>query len=85
MKKIETLKDLKKFAHEAHDALGEDSAFEKLLKVLVEYGMNEDKAAQMIADCIDEQYKLDEIAEKFSEIYHNAKETIINDGREYKA
>lgn len=56
--------------------LEEDSAFETLLKVLVDYGMDEEKAAQMIADCIDEQYELDEISTKFANIYSEAKNDI---------
>ena len=56
--------------------LEEDSAFEKLLKVLVDYGMNEESAAQMIADCIDEQYELDNIKNQLSNIYQEAKNEI---------
>ena len=58
------------------EKLNEDSAFETLLKVLVDYGMDEEKAAQMIADCIDEQYELDEISTKFAGIYSEAKNDI---------
>ena len=61
---------------EAECKLEGDSAFEKLLRVLVEYGMNEDDAAQMIADCIDEQYELDDIRDQLSCIYQEAKETV---------
>ena len=62
---------LEMIINDAELKLEEDSAFEKLLKVLVDYGMDEEKAAQMIADCIDEQYELDEISTKFiiSNIY----------------
>jgi len=56
--------------------LEEDSAFEKLLKVLVDYGMDEEKAAQMIADCIDEQYELDNIKNQLSNIYQEAKNEL---------
>ena len=58
------------------EKLNEDSAFETLLKVLVDYGMDEEKAAQMIADCIDEQYELDEISTKFADIYSETKNDI---------
>ena len=58
------------------EKLNEDSAFETLLKVLVDYGMDEKKAAQMIADCIDEQYELDEISNSFANIYSEAKNNI---------
>ena len=58
------------------EKLNEGSAFETLLKVLVDYGMDEEKAAQMIADCIDEQYELDEISTKFADIYSKAKNDI---------
>ena len=58
------------------EKLDEDSAFETLLKVLVDYGMDEEKAAQMIVDCIDEQYELDEISTKFADIYSEAKNDI---------
>ena len=69
----------KKFQMIINDAdlkLEEDSAFEKLLKVLVDYGMDEEKAAQMIADCIDEQYELDNIRDQFSGIYQEAKNQL---------
>lgn len=69
----------KKFHTIINDAdlkLEEDSAFEKLLKVLVDYGMDEEKAAQMIADCIDEQYELDNIKNQLSNIYQEAKNEI---------
>ena len=69
----------KKFQMIINDAdlkLEEDSAFEKLLKVLVNYGMDEEEAAQMIADCIDEQYELDEISNSFANIYSEAKNNI---------
>ena len=58
------------------EKLNDDSAFETLLKVLVTYGMDEEKAAQMIADCIDEQYELDQISTKFADIYSEAKNDI---------
>ena len=58
------------------EKLNGDSAFETLLKVLVDYGMDEEKAAQMIADCIHEQYELDEISTKFADIYSEAKNNI---------
>ena len=58
------------------EKLNEDSAFETLLKVLVDYGMDEEKAAQMIADCIDEQYELDNIRDQFSGIYQEAKNQL---------
>ena len=69
----------KKFQIIINDAdlkLEEDSAFEKLLKVLVDYGMDEEEAAQMIADCIDEQYELDNIRDQFSGIYQEAKNKL---------
>lgn len=69
----------KKFQMIINDAdlkLEEDSAFEKLLKVLVDYGMDEEKAAQMIADCIDEQYELDNIKIQLSSIYQEAKNEL---------
>ena len=69
----------KKFQMIINDAdlkLEEDSAFEKLLKVLIDYGMDEGKAAQMIADCIDEQYELDNIRDQFSGIYQEAKNQL---------
>ena len=69
----------KKFQMIIDDAdlkLKEDSAFEKLLKVLVNYGMDEEEAAQMIADSIDEQYELDEISNSFANIYSEAKNNI---------
>lgn len=62
--------------NDAELKLDKDSAFEKLLKVLVNYGMSEQDAAQMIADCIDEQYELDEISTKFAGIYSEAKNNI---------
>ena len=58
------------------EKLNEDSAFETLLKVLVDYGMKEEKAAQMIADCIDEQYELDSIQQQFIGIYQEAKNEL---------
>ena len=69
----------KKFRMIINDAdlkLEEDSAFEKLLKVLIDYGMDEEKAAQMIADCIDEQYELDNIRDQFSGIYQETKNEL---------
>ena len=69
----------KKFQMIINDAdlkLEEDSAFEKLLKVLVNYGMDEENAAQMIADCIDEQYELDNIKNQLSNIYQEAKNEL---------
>ena len=69
----------KKFQMIINDAglkLEEDSAFEKLLKVLVDYGMDEEEAAQMIADCIDEQYELDNIKNQLSNIYQEAKNEL---------
>ena len=69
----------KKFQMIINDAdlkLEEDSAFEKLLKVLIDYGMDEEKAAQMIADCIDEQYELDNIRDQFSGIYQETKNEL---------
>ena len=63
----------KNLIEESKEQLSEDSAFETLLKVLVSYGMDEKKAAQMIADCIDEQYELDEILNSFANIYSEAK------------
>lgn len=69
----------KKFQTIINDAdlkLEEDSAFEKLLKILVDYGMDEEKAAQMIADCIDEQYELDNIKDQLSNIYQEAKNEL---------
>ena len=69
----------KKFQIIINDAdlkLEEDSAFEKLLKVLVDYGMDEEEAAQMIADCIDEQYELDNIKNQLSNIYQEAKNEL---------
>lgn len=65
--------------------LEEMPAFEKLLQALVSYGMDENKAAQMIADCINEQYELDKIAETLHDAYQDAKEVVINNGNEYKA
>ena len=73
----------KKFQTIINDAdlkLEEDSAFEKLLKVLVDYGMDEEKAAQMIADCIDEQYELDNIKDQLSSIYQEAKNELEQTG-----
>ena len=61
---------------ECEEKLQGDSAFEKLLKVLVDFGMNVDDAAQMIADCIDEQYELDGVRDKLSSVYQDAKEAI---------
>ena len=85
MTKINNVDDLKKLAHEANSNLDEESAFERLLKVLTDYGMNEDEAAQMIADCIDEQYALDAVADKFNNVYQDAKEVIINYGQKFDA
>jgi len=62
------------------EKLSGDSAFEKLLKVLVDYGMDENLAAEMIVDCIDEQYELDEISTKFASIYSEAKNDISPKG-----
>jgi len=61
------------------DKLSSDSAFEKLLKVLVDYGMDENLAAEMIADCIDEQYELDEIKNDLSNAYQEAKDKSVFD------
>ena len=69
-------KKLQTIVNDADLKLEEDSAFEKLLKVLVDYGMDEEKAAQMIADCIDEQYELDNIRDQLSSIYQEAKNSI---------
>ena len=72
--------DLEKKSQTAIDGtylkIEESPAFEKLLKVLVDYGMDEEKAAQMIADCIDEQYELDELSDKFFNMYSEAKKEI---------
>ena len=38
--------------------------------------MNEDEAAKMISDCIDEQYKLDYIGNQFASIYEEAKNNV---------
>lgn len=67
---------LNNLIEESKEKLSEDSAFETLLQVLVNYGMDEEKAAQMIADCIDEQYELDEISNSFANIYSEAKNNI---------
>ena len=67
---------LKMIINDVELKLEEDSAFEKLLKVLVDYGMNKEKAAQMIADCIDEQYELDNIKGQLSSIYQEAKNEL---------
>ena len=69
-------KKLQTIVNDADLKLEEDFAFEKLLKVLVDYGMDEEKAAQMIADCIDEQYELDNIRDQLSSIYQEAKNSI---------
>lgn len=69
-------KKLQTIVNDADLKLEEDSAFEKLLKVLVDYGMDEEKAAQMIADCIDEQYELDSIRDQLSSVYQEAKNEI---------
>lgn len=82
---INNVDDLKKLAHELKNEINEESAFDKLLKVLTDNGMDEDKAAQMIADCIDEQYELDEVSKSLNGIYQDAKEVVINNGNEYKA
>ena len=66
----------KNIINEAECKLEDDSAFEKLLKVLVNYGMNEDDAAQTIADCIDEQYELDGIRDQLANVYQDAKNEI---------
>lgn len=66
-------KKLEMIIDDAKLKLEEDSAFEKLLKVLTDYGMNEEIAAQMIADCIDEQYELDGIRNQLANIYQEAK------------
>ena len=58
------------------EELNEDSAFETLLKVLVGYGMDEENAAQMIADCIDEQYELDGIRDQLAGVYQETKNKI---------
>ena len=69
-------KKLQMIINDADLKLEEDSAFEKLLKVLVNYGMDEENAAQMIADCIDEQYELDNIKDQLSGIYQEAKNEL---------
>ena len=69
-------KKLKMIINDAEIKLQEDSAFEKLLKVLVGYGMDEENAAQMIADCIDEQYELDGIRDQLAGVYQEAKNKI---------
>ena len=61
---------------EAKLKLEDGSAFEKLLKILVGYGMDEENAAQTIADCIDEQYELDSIQQQFIGIYQEAKNEL---------
>lgn len=82
---INNIDDLKRTAHELNNKISRESAFEKLLRVLTDYGMDEDLAAQMISDCIDEQYELDEIAETINNTYQDNKEVVINNGNEYKA
>ena len=82
---INNLNELKEFAEEVKKKLNEDSAFERLLQVLVNYGMDEEIAAQMIADCINEQYELDKIADSFNNIYQDNKDVAINNGINYKA
>lgn len=82
---INNVDDLKRIAHELKNEIDSESAFEKLLKVLTDFGMDEDKAAQMIADCIDEQYELDKVAETLHEIYQDAKEVVINNGEKFEA
>ena len=69
-------KKLQMIINDADLKFEEDSAFEKLLKVLVNYGMDEENAAQMIADCIDEQYELDNIKNQLSNIYQEAKNEL---------
>lgn len=82
---IKNVDDLKRVAHELNNEIDEESAFEKLLSVLVGYGIDEDQASQMIADCIDEQYEIDEVSKSLNDIYQDAKEVVINNGNEYKA
>ena len=82
---INNIDDLKRTAHELKNEIDEESAFEKLLSVLVGYGMDEDQASHMIADCIDEQYELDEVSKLLNDIYQDTKEVVINNGNEYKA
>ena len=85
MTKIRNIDDLKKLAHEANSNLDEDSAFERLLKILVDFGVKESKAEKLIADCINEQYQLDAIADKFNEAYQDNKDVVINQGNNYHA
>lgn len=70
--------------NEAECKLNEESAFEKLLQVLVNYGIDEDEASQMIADCIGEQYKLDEIGESLSNVYQEALDIVEDSAIEKK-
>ena len=67
------------------EELGNESAFEKLLKILVEFGVKESEAEKLISDAINEQYAFDEIAEKFSNAYQDNIEMVINQGNNYQA
>jgi len=82
---INSIDDLKRIANDFKSEISDGSAFDKLLKVLTDYGMDEDRASQMIADCIDEQYELDKVSELLSDIYQDAKEVVLNNGEEFEA
>lgn len=85
MEIIKDLEDLKRFAHEAKEELCNESAFEKLLKILVEFDVKESEAEKLISDAINEQYAFDKIVEKFSNVYQDNIEMVINQGNNYQA
>ena len=85
-KAMELQEKFEQFIENSKEKLDNDeSAFEKLLKVIVGYGMDEQVAEEMIADCITEQYELDEIRDQLADIYFDAKEIDVNNGQKYDA
>ena len=62
-----------------------ENAFEKLLNILVQAGYEEETAAELIADVIDEQYELDRIGKELSNIYKDAKEIVDKNEQKYVA
>ena len=62
-----------------------ENAFEKLLNILVQAGYEEETAAELIADVIDEQYELDRIGNEISNIYKDAKEILDKNEQKYLA
>ena len=58
----------------------EDSSFDKLLNLLISFGVDEEVGAEMIANCISEQYQIDQIRDEIRADYlsNNLEKTLIH-------